>query len=923
MVQNTLRGPDWRKIQVSLEIAVEFVEFLNIDLADTGVYQIRAGLKCDGKVPHCIEVSSCPRKRSHGTTEQPANGSFSSSSYVQQEFLPSGNLFKVRHQQQRIKLQDVLLYRVFLLVNPLNIEESVTKTEFTLSLDIVHVERDGDETTKTSVGERTMKFFIKHGGLHFHRPVLFGYSNFCQLSLSVHGTLIALQEPYRRFQYEVRPSSTWKREAVPKVIDIVSHSSMNLIIFGTTEVYERAENLPELHAAKKRMVAMCRFLIAALEALQAKYIELQHMTDENYSLDVKSLMDCPLQLGLCTSEIEAAPDREALIETGQKLVTQMAGEIVRIWTNFVDAFLGCLTVSQYLMEVFREAQLRRLGEGVFLLDHHKSYLLAKHESGVILARHDNVWDLLKRSKYYTDLPALPVACLETDGRPCDIPCIFEDRYYHIEPEVRSEDGTSQPPPLTRLDPMLLNGAGHGDRFGGLKESDIANALNGIIASDENLKDSVKLKSVRRIDDASISSAPSLGSPSGSTNGSSLSLSTTANGTPSHTPLSSKRSSSPREVRSSGQLREHDRSWMKEECSLTEMLRGDPVVPYVASESGLKVETFLLADKTDEEVAFQCGKAAFKDRCLKVFNGLLFSDYPLPNATHSCAKLQCVRQSGKVHLIICVHGLEGTHEDMKLVRTYLERALPMHTIDFLMSHSVNGNTTYRNMEHLTETFVCEILDYLASLDKLPEKISFIGHSLGALLVRAAIAHPAMEPYHACLHSFLSFCGPHFGLINNPSKIVTTGLWIFLKWRKAESLTQLALRDDPDMRNSFIYKLSERDAMHHFHYILLVSSAQDHYAPYYSARLEPFPTSSSSSGRSDGRDSTVTLQNEMARNILEPISRNQKTKIIRYDIRVPTEGAGMPDNITGRLAHIAVIDSEIFLEKFMTVNVQYFV
>ena len=119
--------------------------------------------------------------------------------------------------------------------------------------------------------------------------VLFGYSNFCQLSLSVHGTLIALQEPYRRFQYEIRPT-TWKREAVPKVVDIVSHSSMNLIIFGTTEAYERVENIVELQAAKKRMVAMCRFLIAALEALQAKYVELQHLADESYSLDGKECL---------------------------------------------------------------------------------------------------------------------------------------------------------------------------------------------------------------------------------------------------------------------------------------------------------------------------------------------------------------------------------------------------------------------------------------------------------------------------------------------------------------------------------------------------------------------------------------------------------------------------------------------------------
>ena len=149
--------------------------------------------------------------------------------------------------------------------------------------------------------------------------------------------------------------------------------------------------------------------------------------------------------------------------------------------------------------------------------------------------------------------------------------------------------------------------------------------------------------------------------------------------------------------------------------------------------------------------------------------------------------------------------------------------------------------------------------------------------------------------------------------------SVGLWFFLKWRKAESLTQLALRDEPDMRQSFIYKLSQRDMMKYFQYILLVSSAQDHYAPYYSARLEPVPTSS----RLDTKDSTATLQNEMAHNILRPLCENHKTKVVRYDIRVPTEGTSMPDNITGRLAHIAVIDSEIFLEKFMTVNLQYFV
>ena len=38
----------------------------------------------------------------------------------------------------------------------------------------------------------------------------------------------------------------------------------------------------------------------------------------------------------------------------------------------------------------------------------------------------------------------------------------------------------------------------------------------------------------------------------------------------------------------------------------------------------------------------------------------------------------------VHLIVCVHGLEGNSADLRLIKTYLEMALPGHNIDFLMS-----------------------------------------------------------------------------------------------------------------------------------------------------------------------------------------------------------------------------------------------
>lgn len=38
----------------------------------------------------------------------------------------------------------------------------------------------------------------------------------------------------------------------------------------------------------------------------------------------------------------------------------------------------------------------------------------------------------------------------------------------------------------------------------------------------------------------------------------------------------------------------------------------------------------------------------------------------------------------VHLIICVHGLDGNAADLRLVKTYLELGLPGAHLDFLMA-----------------------------------------------------------------------------------------------------------------------------------------------------------------------------------------------------------------------------------------------
>lgn len=56
-------------------------------------------------------------------------------------------------------------------------------------------------------------------------------------------------------------------------------------------------------------------------------------------------------------------------------------------------------------------------------------------------------------------------------------------------------------------------------------------------------------------------------------------------------------------------------------------------------------------------------------------------------------------------------------------------------------------------------------------------SFIGHSLGNLIIRSVLTRPRFKYYLNKLHTFLSLSGPHLGTLYNSSALVNTGKVLF--------------------------------------------------------------------------------------------------------------------------------------------------
>lgn len=110
--------------------------------------------------------------------------------------------------------------------------------------------------------------------------------------------------------------------------------------------------------------------------------------------------------------------------------------------------------------------------------------------------------------------------------------------------------------------------------------------------------------------------------------------------------------------------------------------------------------------------------------------------------------------------------------------------------------------------MSEKLADEVLAHIELYGIEPDKVSFIAHSLGNIIVRSALSIPKLlQPIKSKLHTYLSLSGPHLGTIYSDSGLVNMAMWVMQKLKKSGSLIQLAMKDHTDPRSTFIYKLSQ--------------------------------------------------------------------------------------------------------------------
>ncbi|CAH2286006.1 Hypothetical predicted protein [Pelobates cultripes] len=321
-------------------------------------------------------------------------------------------------------------------------------------------------------------------------------------------------------------------------------------------------------------------------------------------------------------------------------------------------------------------------------------------------------------------------------------------------------------------------------------------------------------------------------------------------------------------------------------------------------------------ETDEEInermlSFHQAKEKFRKQ-LK-FEGFLYSDQSILASDTPYFPPEEEHEEDGIHLVVCVHGLDGNSADLRLVKTFLELSLPGANLDFLMSEK-NQTDTFADFDAMTDRLIDEIVQHIQLYNLSISRISFIGHSLGNIIIRSVLTRPRFRYYLNKLHTFLSLSGPHLGTLYSNSTLVSTGLWLMQKLKKSGSLLQLTLRDNADLRKSFLYQLSQKPGLQYFKNVVLVASPQDRYVPFHSARIEMCKNAIKDKH-------TGPVYTEMINNLLQPVIDSKDCTLIRHNVFHALPNTA--NTLIGRAAHIAVLDSELFLEKFFLVaGLSYF-
>lgn len=275
-----------------------------------------------------------------------------------------------------------------------------------------------------------------------------------------------------------------------------------------------------------------------------------------------------------------------------------------------------------------------------------------------------------------------------------------------------------------------------------------------------------------------------------------------------------------------------------------------------------------------------------------------SEAKSPRHAHNQVIMSYLKQSALVkrkenyNLVFFVHGYLGSTLDMDKIMNVIANKIPNPR---LYAWTKIEDVNNKSLEELGKIIAEEIRFEIEKAQALGEikKISFVGHSMGGLVLRAAFEH--LEEFRTHFYMFMTLATPHLGYMHSQSKLVSIGMWAISRVSSNPALSELRLSDGKNIKSWYLYDLSKKHGLDWFKSVYFIGSKQDNYAPIESSLLK----------LSERLETNYNFEDykEMCANTYKLL---KKVKVYRVNFNFEFTESSL-DTYIGRMAHIQFLDN----------------